>query len=169
MEGHWWRMTDFIILVGGGGVTLNKDKFQFCQKEVSFVGFCITDSEIKPLEKFISVTREFLVPQNITDVKSWLGLINQVRHYNRLCNVMAPFKPLLSPKQKFTWTEELDIAHAQNKSSWMQSSKVLPSLISNVEHVYAQIGLRLASDSSCRRSIAHVNNKVQDAVEMDER
>jgi len=115
LEEHWWRMIDFLILVGQGGVILNKDKFQFCQKEVSFAGFCITTNEIKPVEKFINAIKDFPVPRNITDVRSWFGLINQVGHYNRLCDVMAPFKPLLSPKQKFVWTEELDQAFRQSK------------------------------------------------------
>jgi len=115
LEEHWWRMIDFLILVGQGGVILNKDKFQFCQKEVSFAGFCITTNEIKPVEKFINAIKDFPVPRNITDVRSWFGLINQVGHYNRLCDGMAPFKPLLSPKQKFVWTEELDQAFRQSK------------------------------------------------------
>ena len=115
LEEHWWRMIDFLVLVGEGGVILNKDKFQFCQKEVSFAGFCITAKEIKPVEKFINAIKDFPVPHNITDVRSWFGLINQVGHYNRLCDVMAPFKPLLSPKQKFVWTEELDQAFRQSK------------------------------------------------------
>jgi len=81
LEGHWWRVIDFLSLVGQGGVILNQKKFQFCQKTVDFAGFRITASEIKPLEKFIRAIKEFPTPKKLTDIRSWFGLINQVGHY----------------------------------------------------------------------------------------
>ena len=39
---HWWRMIDFLELVGRNGVILNPEKFQFPQREILFAGFHIT-------------------------------------------------------------------------------------------------------------------------------
>ena len=63
IEEHWWRMIDFLNLLGRGGVILNREKFQFCQKSVDFAGFRVTSSEIKPLEKFIRAIKEFPTPK----------------------------------------------------------------------------------------------------------
>ena len=115
LEKHWWRMLDFLELLGNNGIILNKKKFQFSRKVVDFAGFTITNNEIKPLRKFLSAIEEFPTPSKITDVRSWFGLVNQVSHYDQLSKVMSPFKKLLSPKTKFLWTEELDNAFKQSK------------------------------------------------------
>jgi len=115
LENHWWRMIDFIILCGHNGVVLNRDKFQFCVKKAQFAGFCITPTELKPLDKFVRAIKEFPTPQKLADIRSWFGLINQVGHYNKLCPIMTVFKPLLSPKKQFVWDEKLDLAFRQSK------------------------------------------------------
>ena len=50
LEEHWWRVIDFLELLGRNGYVLNFDKFQFSQREVEFAGFNITETEIKPLK-----------------------------------------------------------------------------------------------------------------------
>ena len=54
---------------------------------------------------------------NFTDIRSWFGLVNQVANYAQLRDIMAPFKPFLSPKHKFEWTPELDNAFQLSKSA----------------------------------------------------
>ena len=38
-ETHWWRVIDYLALVGSHGITLNPSKFQFCQRKVEFAVF----------------------------------------------------------------------------------------------------------------------------------
>ena len=52
--------------------------------------------------------------QKLADVQSWFGLINPVEHYKKLCSIMATFKPLLSAKNQFVWTEKLDLAFCKS-------------------------------------------------------
>ena len=63
----------------------------------------------------------FPTPANITDIRSWFGLVNQVAHYAQLRDLMAPFKPFLSPLWKFEWTDELNRAFAASKSAIVDS------------------------------------------------
>ena len=42
----------------------------FAPKQIDFAGFTITQSEIKPQEKFIKVIKNFPTPKSITDVRS---------------------------------------------------------------------------------------------------
>ena len=114
---HWWRTIDFLILTGRSGIVLNPDKFSFAQRTVDFAGFCISDSSIEPLPKYLDAIRDFPRPTSITDIRSWFGLVNQVANYAQLRDIMAPFKPFLSPKHKFEWTSELDNAFQLSKSA----------------------------------------------------
>ena len=63
---------------------------------------------MKPLDKYIRAISEFPTPTRTTDIRSWFGLVHQVSHYNKLTDMMAPFKPFLSPKKKFEWSDELN-------------------------------------------------------------
>ena len=80
-------MLDFLELLGSNDIILNRKKFQFAQKVVDFAGFSITNTEIKPLRKFLDAIEDFPTPSKLTDVRSWFGLVNQVAHYNQLSTV----------------------------------------------------------------------------------
>ena len=108
LEEHWWRTIEFLDTVGRSGIVLNPQKFQFCQREVDFAGFRITEDRIDPHPKYFSAIRDFPTPQNTTDIKSWFGLVNQVATFSQLRDFMAPLRPFLSPKHPFHWSEELD-------------------------------------------------------------
>lgn len=117
LEEHWWRTIEFLTLVGRAGIVLNPDKFQFAQRTVDFAGFRISDCVVEPLPKYLRAIQEFPTPKNITDIRSWFGLVNQVANYAQLRDLMAPFKPFLSPKQKFAWSDELNRAFCASKNA----------------------------------------------------
>ena len=58
---------------------------------------------------------DFPTPKNITDIRSWFGLINQVAYTFAVADHMRPFRDLLKPDQPFAWTEELDYLFRQSK------------------------------------------------------
>ena len=39
LKEHWWRMIDFLSLLGNNDIILNRDKFQLARKTVNFAGF----------------------------------------------------------------------------------------------------------------------------------
>ena len=116
LEEHWWRVMDFLELVGRKGVVLNLGKFQFSSTVVDFAGFRVTVYEVKPLAKHIDVIKSFPRPRNVSDVRAWFGLVNQVSHYGRTARLMAPFNPLLSPKTSFIWDHSLEEAFERSKA-----------------------------------------------------
>lgn len=101
--------------MGGLGIVLNADKFQFAQREVDFAGVRPTDSSIKPLPKFLDAISYFPFPTSTTHIRSWFGLVNQVSNYTQQRGSMAHFKPFLSPKYKFFWSQVLDEAFSSSK------------------------------------------------------
>ena len=61
--------------------------------------------------------RDFPGPTSTTDIRSWFGLVNQVANYAQLRDIMAQFKPFLSPRCRFEWTPELERAFQTSKES----------------------------------------------------
>ena len=102
---------------------LNPDKFQCSRREVDFAGFRITNSSVEPLSKYIEAILKFPTPSNITDVRAWFGLTNQVAHYAQLRELVEPMRPLLKKNARFEWTEELDTAFESSKLKIVEAIK----------------------------------------------
>lgn len=119
LEEHWWRTIDFLTRVGQAGIVLNPDKFQFAGRSVDFAGFRVTDNTIEPLPKYLDAIRDFPLPTSTIDIRSWFGLVNQVSNYSQLRDIMASFKPFLSPRYPFKWSTELKMlfVHPKKQSS----------------------------------------------------
>ena len=116
IEQHWWRVIEFLETCGNSGVVLNFEKFQFCLPTVEFAGFRISEDNVEPLPKYLNAIREYPTPTNISDIRSWFGLVNQVSHYAVLRDIMEPFRKFLSPKCTFEWTDELNELFIKSKA-----------------------------------------------------
>ena len=67
-----------LTMNANNGIVINKDKFQFCCDEVLFAGLKLTPTGIKPSDHILSAIGDFPTPQNLTDARSWFGLVNHV-------------------------------------------------------------------------------------------
>ena len=117
LQPHWWRSIDLLIRVGQAGIILNAENFYCARRIADFAGFRISDETIEPLPKYMDAIRDFPTPISTTDIHSWFGLVNQVANYAQLRDIMAPFKPFLSPRCRFELTLELEIAFQASKES----------------------------------------------------
>lgn len=83
-------------------------QFLFAQDTVDFAGFQISPSSVRPCRKYFNANMDFPTPQNITDVRSWFGLVNQVSYAFSMAEKMIPFRQLLKHNAPFEWTSELE-------------------------------------------------------------
>jgi hypothetical protein len=102
---------------------MNPEKFQFSQCTVDFAGFRISNDNVEPLPKYIDAIRQFPTSENIKDIRSWFGLVNQGAHYAQLRDMLEPFRPFLSPKVPFEWNEELESAFTSSKNGIIRPSR----------------------------------------------
>ena len=116
MEEHWWRTIDLLDTMGINGAVMNPDKLQFCQRQADFAGFRLGENNIEPLPKYIEAIRSFPTPKSTKDIRSSFGLVNQVANYGQLRDFMTLFRPFLSPKYKFFWSQVLDKAFEESKT-----------------------------------------------------
>ena len=61
-----------------GIATFNMKKFRFCQQEVEFVGFMLSNLGVRPTEEMLTSIKDFPRPRDITGIRSFFGLVEQV-------------------------------------------------------------------------------------------
>ncbi|GFS06232.1 enzymatic polyprotein [Elysia marginata] len=106
---------EWLELCGHNGIVLNPTKFTFAKETVEFAGFEITPTTVTPCPQAIEAIKRFPTPRNITDVRSWFGLVNQVSYAFASAEIMQPFRNLLKTNTKFSWTDSMDELFEETK------------------------------------------------------
>ena len=88
---------------------------------MDFIGFKVTEDSVKPSDKYLEAIRDFPRPTDITGVRSFYGLVNQVNYAFSNSDVMLPFRHLLKPGETFTWTGEIEEAFIKAKETILES------------------------------------------------
>ena len=115
IESNFYRVCSFLTKCSLAGCLFNAAKFQFAETTVDFLGFQITDTGVQPHPDTLDTIRKFPRPQNISDIRAWFGLVNQVSYSFSMAATMAPFRHLLSTKLPFYWSEELQTSFEASK------------------------------------------------------
>lgn len=103
------------------GITLNSDKFVLAAPEVSFCGYRLSKDGIAADPGKVSAIADFPTPANITDVRSFMGLVNQLAEFSpEISSAAAPLRPLMSPKRTFIWTSDHTESFANVKKALSQ-------------------------------------------------
>ena len=99
-------------------MVFNPTKFHFAKEEVQYAGFVIGRDSIRPTDSYLQAIQDFPLPRNVSDMRSWYGLVNQVAYSFCKTPVMDPFRQLLKPKALYTWIQELADAFIEIKQVW---------------------------------------------------
>ena len=109
IESAFWHTFDYLKLGGDNGTIFNEKKFVFAEEIAEFAGFEITMDGYRPPRRLLDAIRNFPSPSNITDMRSWFGLVNQVAYSFSRTQEMAPFRDLLSRKRtNWYWDSTLE-------------------------------------------------------------
>lgn len=111
----FFQAVNWLDTCGRNGITLNPDKFTFAEDTCEFAGFEITNDSVRPSQKYLRAILDFPTPGNITDVRSWFGLVNQVSYAFSMTQKMLPFRELLKPDTPFQWTDDLQKLFDESK------------------------------------------------------
>ena len=76
----FFQAVEWLDICGHNGIIFNPNKFVFGAGTVEFAGFEITSTNIQQCKKYLDAICNFPTPTNITEVRSWFGLINQVSY-----------------------------------------------------------------------------------------
>ena len=78
------------------GVTVNVRKCLFERTEMDFLGHSITKDGIKPLQSKMDAVKNFPQPTNITELRRFMGMANQMAKFNpNLAEASAPLRLII--------------------------------------------------------------------------
>lgn len=118
---HLQRIRQILVRCRDHGITLNKDKFAVAEPRVRFCGYDLSATGISAGEDRVSAIRDFPTPANLTDLRSFMGLVNQLSEFTPdIAAAAQPLRPLMSPKRTFTWTADHDEAFNRVKEALLQ-------------------------------------------------
>ena len=116
LQEHDERLRKFLQRLKENGVTLNREKCQFRTDTVEFLGFSISPEGVKPLNRKVEAITKFPSPKNITELRRFLGMAQQMSRFcPKLAEKADPLRQLLSTKNEFLWTEEHEMTFQKVK------------------------------------------------------
>ena len=88
-------------------VLIKPEKCVFMTKEISYLGFKITDKGLFKTDEKIKAIKESLAPTNVSEVRSFLGLVTFYSKFvPNLATIAAPIYQLTRKNVSFDWNEE---------------------------------------------------------------
>ena len=120
IEEAFFHTVEWLDICGRNGVSLNPTKFVFAKETVEFAGFEITSNTVRPSPRLLQAISDFPTPKNVTDIRSWFGLVNQVSYAFASAQRMQPFRDLLKPGNMFEWNDHMDSLFNESKAKIIQ-------------------------------------------------
>ena len=118
-------------------VLIKPEKCVFMTKEISYLGFKITDKGLFKTDEKIKAIKEGLAPTNISEVPSFLGLVTFYSKFvPNLATMAAPIYQLTRKNVPFDWNEECQKAFQSLKQELISNrfltyfNPILPLIVS---------------------------------------
>ena len=115
-EEHLEHLNKVFCRIRNANLKLNPEKCNFCQRELPFLGYVITEEEISPDPSMIQKIKDFPQPRTIKGLRSFLGLAGYYRKFVKgFSQIAAPLFKLLRNQELFIWTMDQEEAFQQIK------------------------------------------------------
>ena len=115
-EEHMKTITTVVQRLQEVGFKINPLKCEWAVQETDFLGHWLTPAGVKPWKKNIDAILKLQRPQNITQLRSFLGAVTFYRnHWPRRSHLLRPLTQLTG-KGIFEWTDECTAAFEEMKA-----------------------------------------------------
>lgn len=119
---HSQKLSDILQRLRKYNLKLQPSKCEFLRKEVNYLGHQITDDGVKPDPQKIKCVKEFPVPTNVKEVKSFLGLSGYYRRFiQNYGQIAKPLTSLLKKDVPYRWSDLCQQAFEQLKDLLTQA------------------------------------------------
>lgn len=122
---HLERLDAVLQRLQAAGLTLQRDKCEFFKDEISYLGYIINKDGLKKCPNKVKAIVEAPTPNNVTQLQSFLGLVNYYRNFvPSASTILNPLYELLKKNVKWDWSTEHAKAFERIKAV-LSSDKVL--------------------------------------------
>ena len=95
-EKHLQHLEEILKRFRKANLKLNLEKYQFCQKELSFLGHVINAERIKPDPSKVDKVKNFPTPTNITELRGFIGFASYYHYFIQdFATIVEPMNHLL--------------------------------------------------------------------------
>ena len=155
---HLRNLAAVLERLAASGVRLKREKCSFMIHEVEYLGHCISAKGIHPVPEKVSAVREAPPPQDVSQLRSFLGMVNYYGKFlPNLATLLRPLYDLLQSTK--TWSWECPQKQAFDKAKELLSSAPL------LTHYDPSKPLILACDSSPYGVGAVLSHQFEDNTE----
>ena len=105
-EEHNKQLETVLQKLSESKVTLNREKCEFAQPEITFLGQVIDKNGVHPDPQKVEAITKIPVPNNRTEARRFLGMATQLSKFcPQLSEQAKPIRDLLSAKNEWLWGE----------------------------------------------------------------
>ena len=123
-EEHDSRLFAVLERIKAAGITLNSDKCQFSQPQITFLGHVINRNGISPDPKKTTAILSMKPPSSVTELRRFMGMVNQMGKFSpNIVHISKPLRELLSTKNAWTWTVAQEESFNKHSMTYQQRPK----------------------------------------------
>ena len=105
-DDHLTKLDRVLACLLEAGLKVNAPKCFFGRTSLEYLGYWLTRDGIAPIPKKIEAMKAIKPPTNLTQLRSFIGLINFYRDmWKKRSHILAPLAALQSKNVKWRWTE----------------------------------------------------------------
>ena len=123
LENHFKHLKLVIARLQGAGPKLKPSKCHFIREDVEYLGHILTPDGLKPAPKLTTAVADFPVPQNVREVRQFLGLSSYYRRFiPQFARIAKPLDELTQKGIQFCWNERCQTAFSTLKEKLTQAA-----------------------------------------------
>ncbi|CAK1599512.1 unnamed protein product [Parnassius mnemosyne] len=105
------------VVIESANLKLSPKKCSLFKRQISFLGYVVSEEGIRTDPEKIAAVKEWLVPKDKTQVRAFLGLCSYYRRFvKNFADIAKPLHKLTEEKRHFCWDESCDIAFQELKN-----------------------------------------------------
>ena len=169
-EDHLVHLEEVFKRFQEANLKLKPSKCYFAKTELDFLGHVVSRNGVRPNENKVKAVKDFPVPKNVKQVRSFLGLSGYYRKFVKdYAKIASPLFKLTKKSEKFVWTEPCQEAFDKLKRALVSSPVLAYPDFSKTFHVFTDasndaIGMTLSQYHENReRVIAYAGRDLNSA------
>jgi len=116
VDEHVENLKEILGRLRSSGFSIKLSKCWFGKSEATYLGHLISSDGVKPLPSKIEAVKNFKVPENLKEVRSFLGLVNYYHRFvPNMATIAEPLYALMKKNVHYKWSEQCQKAFEQIK------------------------------------------------------